>query len=158
MASVYTEGPYRDTGERNCERCETTYLPRRKSQRFCKPNCRVNAHHAKVRRPNTVREQVLNRDGHRCQNPHCNGDSPRLFARQVRPGKRTPENCLTFCGRCCALVSHEEFLRRTSMSLARYWNQCKREKEANAIYYKALRKERRDNEIDDYSGKRLYAD
>lgn len=159
MTTVYADGLHRETGELNCEFCETTFEPSRCGQRFDSDKCRIKAHYAKgPRRPNPVRDEVLSRDGFRCTNPLCDGQSPRLFVRKVLPGKRLPENCVTVCGRCCALVSHEIFKDRTGMNLGRYWAQCEREKKGDRAFYKRIGAFCRGGNRDDYTGEALAPD
>jgi len=64
-----------------------------------------------------VREYVLHRDGHRCQNPGCrNGDKEAILrAHHIRPrgegGTDTPGNMVTLCSRCHTPGNHRGFLK-----------------------------------------------
>lgn len=51
----------------------------------------------------------------------------RLFVRQVYPGKRTAETCVTLCSRHHGRASVQAFTRRTGMSLGAWRKQIVRE-------------------------------
>lgn len=95
--------------KRNCDACGDEYIAERQSSRFCGPRCRYDWHQAGSRReriPDTLRFQILRRDGFRCatcgSGPHTGHDLRVDHVTPVAEGGllKDPENLIALCQRC----------------------------------------------------------
>jgi hypothetical protein len=64
-----------------------------------------------------VREYILHRDGHRCQNPNCTNKTKEIILElhhirfQEKGGSDSPNNLITLCTKCHTPKNHKGFLR-----------------------------------------------